>query len=145
MRSRILLAGCVAVVTAIAWFSSARPNAEPKSWDKLDEGIYRTKTAPHSYALVSGDKAILIDATAPPDTLAELGVKEVHAVYLTHHHRDTAACAAEYRKKGWRVRAPKESAEWLTPENVAKFWKDSIPLTNSRTAYFVLPVGVEGI
>jgi glyoxylase-like metal-dependent hydrolase (beta-lactamase superfamily II) len=64
---------------------------------------------------------------------------------LSHHHRDAAAFAAEYRKAGVPVRAPKESADWLTREGVAKFWNESVPLRNSRTAYFVLPKGVEGV
>jgi glyoxylase-like metal-dependent hydrolase (beta-lactamase superfamily II) len=145
MRSRILSACCVAVVTAVAWFSLAEPRAtDLKSWEVIGDGVYRTKAAPHTYALVSDEKVLLIDAAASPDAVAELGAKTVE-VLLTHHHRDTTAFVAEYRKKDWPVRAPKESSDWITPENVAKFWKDSIPLRNSRTAYFVLPVGVEGV
>jgi len=43
------------------------------------------------------------------------------------------------------VQASKASAEWLTPAGVAKYWKESIPLRGSRTAYLVLPVGLEGV
>jgi glyoxylase-like metal-dependent hydrolase (beta-lactamase superfamily II) len=146
MRSRVSLA-CLSVVAvaSVAWFSAADPKeAAPKSWEQIEKGIYRTKAAPHSFALVAGEKALLIDATAPPEVVAELGVKDVEVV-LTHHHRDTAEFASAYRKKGWPVRAPKASADWLTPEGVAKFWADSIPLRNSRTAYFVLPVGIDGV
>jgi glyoxylase-like metal-dependent hydrolase (beta-lactamase superfamily II) len=147
MRSRVLLAVvCISVVAVAAWFSAADPKADAlKIWVKVDEGIYRTKEMPHCYALVSGEKALLIDASVPPETIAELGVKTVEAVLLTHHHRDAVEFASEYRKKGVAVRAPKESAEWIKPENVAKFWKESIPLRNSRTAYFVLPFGIEGV
>ncbi len=80
---------------------------------------------------MSGDRAILIDASLAPESLAELGVTNIEAVLLTHHHRDTVAFASEYRAKKFSSRR-KESAEFLTPENVAKFWKDSIPLRNSR-------------
>ncbi|MFO0824180.1 MAG: hypothetical protein U0792_13885 [Gemmataceae bacterium] len=146
MRSRISLALLsVLAVAAAAWFSAAEQKKEaPKSWDEIEKGIFRTKAAPYSFALVAGEKALLIDASASPPAVGELGVKDVE-VLLTHHHRDTAAFALEYRKKGWTVRAPKASAEWLTPEGVAKFWADSIPLRNSRTAYFVLPVGIDGV
>jgi glyoxylase-like metal-dependent hydrolase (beta-lactamase superfamily II) len=43
------------------------------------------------------------------------------------------------------VRAPRKSAPWLTPDGVRKFWKESLPLRNSRTAYLVLPEGLSGI
>jgi glyoxylase-like metal-dependent hydrolase (beta-lactamase superfamily II) len=146
MRARIVLAAsCVITVAAIAWFTTAQPKADLKHWEKAGEGIYRTKDGPHGYAIVNGDLAILIDATISPEAVAELGVKTVEAVLLTHHHRDTAAFASEYRKAKVSVRAPKESADYLLPESVAKFWQDSVPLRNSRTAYFVLPEGVEGV
>jgi glyoxylase-like metal-dependent hydrolase (beta-lactamase superfamily II) len=146
MRARLTLAvSCVITVAAIAWFTTAQPKAELKHWEKVGDGIYRTKEGPYSYALVNGDRALLIDATVPPEAVAELGVKTVEAVLLTHHHRDTATYASAYREKKVPVRAPKESTDYLLPESVAKFWKDSVPLRNSRTAYFVLPEGIEGV
>ncbi len=146
MRARILLAAsCAITVGLIAWFTSAQPKAELKHWEKVGDGVYRSKAGPHSYAILSGDRVLLIDATVPPDAVAELGARTIDAVLLTHHHRDTAAFASVYRAKKVPVRSPKESADWLLPENVAKFWKEAIPLRNSRTAYFVLPEGVEGI
>jgi glyoxylase-like metal-dependent hydrolase (beta-lactamase superfamily II) len=144
-RLALALLSAAAVATA-AWFAAGDTKpAGPPSWEQLEPGVFRTKASPHSYALVLGDKALLIDAAASPEAVAELGAKSVEVVLLTHHHRDTAAFASDYRKKGVAVRAPKASADWLTPEGVAKFWKDSIPLRNSRTAYFVLPVGVDGV
>src|SRR5262249_29176699 len=46
---------------------------------------------------------------------------------------------------GVKVRAPKASAEWLTPEGVRKYWQESLPLRSSRTAYLVVPEGFPGI
>jgi glyoxylase-like metal-dependent hydrolase (beta-lactamase superfamily II) len=132
-------------VAVIAWFTAADPKADLKHWTKVGEGVYRTTEGPYSYAIVNGDRAIVIDASIAPDALTELGVKNVEAVLLTHHHRDTAAFTRDYRAKKISVRAAKESADYIVPEKVAKFWKDSVPLTNSRTAYFVLPEGVEGV
>ncbi len=43
------------------------------------------------------------------------------------------------------MRAPKAAAEWLTPEGVRKYWKESLPLRNSRTAYLVLAEGLNGV
>jgi glyoxylase-like metal-dependent hydrolase (beta-lactamase superfamily II) len=64
---------------------------------------------------------------------------------LTHHHRDTCAAAGKLLRDGVPVRAPKESAEWLIPDKVAKYWQESIPLRQSRTAYLVVPEGLKGI
>ncbi len=146
MRARTLLAVCcVGSVAALAWFTTAQPKGELKHWDKLGDDVYRSKEGPYSYALLSGDRVLLIDASVPPEAVKELGTKSVEAVLLTHHHRDTARYASEYRKAKVAVRAPKESADYLLPESVTKFWKDSVPLRNSRTAYFVLPEGIEGV
>ena len=147
MTPRTLLAiACTAAVAGFAWIVSAGSrNAALTAWDKVTDGIYVSKARPHSYAVLDRDRAIVIDATVPPEALNELGVKSIEAVMLTHHHRDAVPFAAEYRKKEIAVRAPKESSEWLAPEAVAKFWKKSLPLRTSRTAYFVVPVGIAGI
>src|SRR5205823_2162071 len=110
MNRRVVLGlGCLAVVAAVGWLSVARPDA-PKltRWEEVGGGVYRTKTAPHGYAIVSAKRAVLIDATVPPDAVRELGVETVEAVVLTHHHRDAAAFAADYRKAAVPVRAAKE-------------------------------------
>jgi glyoxylase-like metal-dependent hydrolase (beta-lactamase superfamily II) len=147
MYQRTLLAlACVSAIAALAWFNSADPKTNAlKNWDKIAADVYRTKTAPHTYAIIDKEKVLLVDATVAPDVIDELGAKSFEAVLLTHHHRDAVAFAAEYRRKGISVRASKESEEWLVPEKVTQFWKDSLPLRNSRTAYFVVPEGVEGI
>src|SRR5205823_13032151 len=119
---------CVVTVAAVAWFTTAQPKADLKRWEKVGDGVYRSKDGPYSYALLNGDAALLIDATVPPDAVAELGAKSVEAVLLTHHHRDTARFAGEYRAKKVPVRAAKESGDYLTPESVSKFWKESVPL-----------------
>src|SRR5262249_24078058 len=84
-------------------------------------------------------------AAASPDGLKAHGIKTIAKVLLTHHHRDSAAYAARYRADKVPVLAPKASAEWLTAEGVAKYWKESLPLRNSRTAYLVVPEGSDGI
>jgi glyoxylase-like metal-dependent hydrolase (beta-lactamase superfamily II) len=64
---------------------------------------------------------------------------------LTHYHRDTAAFAGRFLAESVPVRAPRASAEWLTPEGVRTYWRTSLPLRNSRTAYLVLPEGLTGV
>jgi glyoxylase-like metal-dependent hydrolase (beta-lactamase superfamily II) len=108
---------------------------------ELTPGLWRSLGSPAAVALVDGEKAILIDAPAGVAAKLPPGVKAVTGVLLTHHHRDTVADAAAFGPKV-PVRAPKSAAEWLTPEAVRKFWVESIPLRSSRTAYFVVPVGL---
>ncbi|MBN9522402.1 MBL fold metallo-hydrolase [bacterium] len=146
MRPRLVLStACLAVVAALAWLTHARPQPAAGGWEEVVPGVFRTTAAPHGYAVVDGKRAVLIDATTPPDALKALHVESIDAVLLTHHHRDTAAFAAAYRKAGVAVRTSKEAGEWLTPEGVAKAWKDAVPLRNSRTGYFVLPEAVPGV
>jgi glyoxylase-like metal-dependent hydrolase (beta-lactamase superfamily II) len=147
MRARILLGTlCIGLIATIAWLTHAEMRGGPlKTWEKITEGIFRTQASPYGYAVVSGKNAVLIDATVPPEAVKELGVESITAVLLTHHHRDSAAFAAVYQKAGVPVRAAREAADWLTPEGVAKYWQESIPLRNSRTAYFVLAEGVPGV
>lgn len=144
MRRTIPAVVALAAVAGAVWWGRGDPAADLRHWEELRPGVFRTKAAPFGYALVSGGKALLVDATVAPDAVKELRA-EPAAVLLTHHDRDTAAFAAEYAKAGVPVRAAKGAAPWLTPEGVAKYWKESIPLRDSRTAYFVLPEGIPGV
>jgi glyoxylase-like metal-dependent hydrolase (beta-lactamase superfamily II) len=100
---------------------------------------------PAGYALVAGERALLIDAPINADGLKKHGVRTIDAVLLTHHHRDTAAFAANFLAQGVPVRAPRDSAKWLTPKDVRAYWRTSLPLRDSRTAYVVLPEGLDGV
>jgi glyoxylase-like metal-dependent hydrolase (beta-lactamase superfamily II) len=148
MNRRVALAlFCGAVMVAAAWVGTrgGATGAEDGGWEEIAPGVLRTKTTPYGYALVSEGHALLIDAPIPADGLKARGVKEIDAVLLTHHHRDSVAAVESYLKAKVPVRASKLSAEWLTKENVAKFWKEMLPLKGSRSAYYVVPVGFEGI
>jgi glyoxylase-like metal-dependent hydrolase (beta-lactamase superfamily II) len=137
---------CLFVLTAAAWLAREAPaDKASDAWKEVVPGVLRSPGLPACYALLAGEKALLIDATHGPDGLRAQGVKTIDAVLLTHHHRDTAAFAGRYLDDGVPVRAPKASAEWLTPDGVQKYWKESIPLRGSRTAYLVLPEGLKGV
>lgn len=146
MLARILVLGCVAALAAAAWFASTKDAPHP-GWTAVHRdgklAVYRCDAFPAAYLIVADGKAVLIDAPAGPMQLEPPAKPSV--VLLTHHHRDTTAGAAEFVAAKVPVRAPKESAEWLAPDAVAKFWKESIPLKGSRTAYFTVPDGVDGI
>jgi glyoxylase-like metal-dependent hydrolase (beta-lactamase superfamily II) len=147
MKSRgvALLLSLVAVGGA-AWFgtgSGGRP--APDAWTEVAPGVLRSPGLPAGYALRDGDAALLIDAPRGAQGLKAHGVKKVELALLTHHHRDGCAAAAEFLAAGVAVRAPRASAEWLLPGPVRKYWQESLPLRGSRTAYLVVPVGLEGV
>ncbi len=145
--ARLLLAAASALaIGLVAWFSNAEP-AKPaaSTWVEVAPGVLRTADAPFGYALVHEGRALLVDCPVPGDGLKAHGVTTIDSVLLTHHHRDSIAAIRWYLDQKIPVRAAKASAEWLTPEGVKKHWQDAIPLRSSRTAYFVMPVGFEGI
>src|SRR5205814_499462 len=93
---------------------------------------------------VAGDKALLIDAPPGTGDLTKQGVRQIEGVLLTHYHRSVTA-GLHGLPKAVKIQAPKKAEEWLAPKAVEKYWRDSIPLRGSRTAYLVLPVGFDGI
>ena len=138
---------CLVVLGGVVWLAR-RGDAEARTstaWTEVMPGVYRSPGLPAGYALVSGDRALLIDAPCPPAGLKARGVKHIRAVLLTHHHRDGLAAVEGYLKDRVPVRAPVASAPWLKPDAVAKFWREALPLRGSRTAYLVLAEGLAGI
>jgi glyoxylase-like metal-dependent hydrolase (beta-lactamase superfamily II) len=136
---------CVLALAAVAWVAGREASPPAGGWTEVAPGVLRSPGLPAGYALVDGDRALLIDAPCAPEGLAARGVKHIDAVLLTHHHRDSAAFAGRYRADGVPVRAAGAGAEWLTPAGVRKYWQESLPLRNSRTAYLVLAEAPEGI
>ena len=147
MNRRGLLAICCGLILGFAaWFGSRGDADEAKSdWEPVAPGVLRTKAMPYGYALIDEGHALLIDAPIAGDRLKAHGIKTIDAVLLTHHHRDSVAAVEWYLNARVPVRAAKIAAEVLTPQGVAKYWKESIPLRGSRTSYFVVPVGFAGI
>src|SRR5260221_6341879 len=146
-RRPLILILCVSMLALAVWVGGGLRGEKPATgWTEVAPGIWRTAAMPHGHALVADGHALLIDCPQDPaGLLKDAKVKQIDAVLLTHHHRDTCALAAKFVKDKVPVRAPKASAEWLSPAGVAKFWAESIPLRNSRTSYFVVPEGIDGI
>jgi glyoxylase-like metal-dependent hydrolase (beta-lactamase superfamily II) len=138
---------CLVVAAGAAWLSGAGSGARPpaEDWAEVAPGVLRTATFPAGYALLDGDTAVLIDAPENGAGLQARGIKKIDQVLLTHHHRDSLAAAGGFLAEGVPVRAPKAAAEWLVPENVRRYWLESLPLRNSRASYFVHPTGLAGI
>jgi glyoxylase-like metal-dependent hydrolase (beta-lactamase superfamily II) len=148
MFSRCVAVSSVAFLILVAWLvgpGEARREREAGGWTEVAPGVLRSPGLPAGYALVAGEHALLIDAPGPVDSLGKAGMKTIDTVLLTHHHRDTAAWAGNHLAAGVPVRAAKAAAPWLTPAGVERYWKESLPLRNSRTAYLVLPEGLPGI
>ena len=146
MRSRIFLpALCLAFLGLAAWVGSSQPAKPESPWKTVFDAdglkVLRSPSSPASYLLQASGESLLIDAPMPMESLP---IKPGQ-VLLTHHHRDTVAAATTYLTLKIPVRASLESAEWLKPDLVAKYWEKSIPLRDSRTSYFVVPVGIDGI
>src|SRR5687768_8297349 len=99
--SKRWLAGlvCLGVVAAAAWFGG-RGHGEKAgaaaSWVEVFPGVRRTPDLPAGYALIEGERAFLIDAPRDAAGLKSLGVKQVDAVLLTHHHRDSCAAVGAF-------------------------------------------------
>jgi glyoxylase-like metal-dependent hydrolase (beta-lactamase superfamily II) len=147
MKGRQLLVWVsLAAVLAAAWIGAGRPGQQAGDgrWTEVAPGILRTSAMPAGYALLEGNAALLIDA--PEGTLPlPQRVTKIDGVVLTHYHREVCASVGNLLKKGFKVRAPQGADEWLTTEGVDKYWRTSLPLRNSRTAYLVVPEGFGGI
>jgi glyoxylase-like metal-dependent hydrolase (beta-lactamase superfamily II) len=134
------------VFVLVAWLGSAAQDAaKPTAWSEVTRGVLRSPTMPAGYALIDGANALLIDAPHAAEGLKVAGVKSIEGVLLTHHHWDSCAQASKFLAERVPVKAPHKSTEWLTPENVRKHWRETIPLRNSRASYLVVPVGLDGI
>lgn len=147
MHRTLGLVLCGVAIVAVSWVAGRRGYAErtEPAWTEVAPGVYRSPGTPASHALVKGDRALLIDAAAPPDGLLARGVRQLDGVLLTHHHRDSLAALDVYLGRKVPVRAPKASLPWLSVDGVISYWKEAIPLRSSRTAYLVLPQGVSGV
>jgi glyoxylase-like metal-dependent hydrolase (beta-lactamase superfamily II) len=138
---------CLSVLIGAALLGSAGHDADKakSAWVQVAPGVLRTVSQPAGYALIDGDAALLLDAPIGPVSLKARGIKKIDAVLLTHHHRDSCAAVGSFLSAGVKVRAAKESAKWLSPEGVRTYWKESLPLRSSNTAYLVVPEGFSGI
>lgn len=154
-RIRIVLFVLLLVAGAIAFTSlegrlRSRAKEVAENWSLIhnEDGlsIYRTRNVgAQSYLLVVDKKGILIDASIGPGLIDDKLPVQVETVLLTHAHRDSVAKVDAWLSAKVPVRASKASEKFLSRENVARFWKESIPLRSSDTGYFVVPEGFDGI
>ena len=146
-RRLAILCSSAATLAIAVWLGGALRGQRPEAaWKEVSPGVWRTVEMPFGFAVVADGHALLIDCPQPVDGLKQAAkVDTVDMVLLTHHHLDTCARVGDYLAAKVPVRAAKASADFLSPAAVNKFWQESIPLRNSRTAYFMVPVGFDGI
>jgi glyoxylase-like metal-dependent hydrolase (beta-lactamase superfamily II) len=144
LRRVVCFGACVAVVALAGWIGRAGQDRGKATWTKVAPGVLRSPGPVAGYALVSGDKALLIDAPSTGEDLTGHGVRRIEGVLLTHYHRAVCAGLTDLPRVV-KIRAPKGAEEWLRPDKVKAYWRDSLPLRGSRTAYLVVPEGIEGI
>jgi len=145
MRRRLLcIALCVSVLVVAGWLGRGGQEKTKSGWTEIAPGVLRSPGPVAGYALLAGDKALLIDAPAESGDLANHGVRRIDGVLLTHYHRSVCAGLFDL-PKDVKIQAPEKAEEWLSPKPIEKYWRESLPLRGSRTAYLVLPVGLEGI
>jgi glyoxylase-like metal-dependent hydrolase (beta-lactamase superfamily II) len=144
MRRRLLcIVLCISVLVLAGWLGRANQEKAKSGWTEIAPGVLRSPGPVAGYALLAGDKALLIDAPAESGDLAKHGVRGIDGVLLTHYHR--SVCAGLFGlSKNLKIQAPKKAEEWLSPKSIEKYWRESLPLRGSRTAYLVLPVGIDG-
>jgi|GEM_PF-1843198 len=150
MSQRALLGGlCILFLGLLGWFASDRtPKAPPvprTGWQVVHRTpaltVHRSDTIPAAYLLEADGCGLLLGC---PEGLAETPVP-VDRVLLHHAHRDAVGGVQKFLDAKVPVFAPPESLEYLERDKVTKFWKEAIPLRNSRTGYFVHPVGFVGV
>ncbi|MCS7014569.1 MAG: MBL fold metallo-hydrolase [Gemmatales bacterium] len=138
----------LSAICSAYWVSDFFGSNGLSGWQEVLPGIYRSQGEPAAYAIVEKNRAIVIDAPAGADLqslLKRLRITKIDMVLLTHHHRDSCWQAAELVRQGIRIRGPKAAAAWLTPAGVQRYWQEVLPLRSSRTAYLVLPQGIDGL
>ncbi len=140
----VLSTAFLCILAAVYAGFAHNAGTQPPAWTVVAPGVLRSPGGVAGYALVDGDRALLIDAPVATDGLAAHGNRTVETVLLTHYHRDVCA-ALPALLKSCSVKAPVGAADWLEPAAVRKYWQESIPLRGSRTAYLVVPQGFAGI
>ena len=148
---------CVGLVS-FSDFVAADDGRGALRWTEVVSGVWRTESMPRGYALVDGDRCLLIGAPerVTPETLPP-NVKQCELVLLTHHHRETSWNAAAFVRANVLVRAPKLAEAYLSPEGVAAYWEKSMPRVPvgrfpalqerywGDWTYLVHPVGIAGV
>ena len=139
--------------------SWSRADEPPQKLQQIAPGVLRTSGLPAAYVLFKDGNAVVVGCPnlVTLEDLKPYGIDTCKLVLLTHYHRDSSAGAESWIARGVAVRAPKQSAPWLTPQGVTQYWNASLPevlpgefppLFHRQWAvwaFWVHSVGIEGI
>ena len=91
-RNTLKLLACLTLVASAAWLAQTRSSDDksPAGWREAAPGILQTAGYPRGYALLDGEKALLVDAP-----LAALPGYLIEGVLLTCYHRGSCAAVGE--------------------------------------------------
>ena len=151
-------------VSALVWLGMeagpavAQTSLPLRLWVEVVPGVLRFTERPTAYAIVEGDRCLLIGAPrfVSPQTMPK-GTSQCELLLLTHHHRDASSSAAQFLRAGVRVRAPELSAAYLKLEGVAAYWDKSMPVATPGRwpplterfwgdwTYLVHPIGLDSV
>ena len=90
---------------------------------RVCDGVFKIRGTCSSYVIVDGDAALIIDPGDGDlwDELAQIGVKRLDWVLLTHAHRDQ--CSGLYRLDRTRTKIAVPELERHLVEDVEAFWR----------------------
>lgn len=104
--------------------------------ERIADNVYRHRDSANVYVLQNGTSAVLIDLGTGLvfDTLDELGIERVEAIYLTHRDRDQWSGFREAERRNIPIYAPAidPNRAGYTSESIRRYWSENFPVPNSR-------------
>jgi glyoxylase-like metal-dependent hydrolase (beta-lactamase superfamily II) len=107
-------------------------------WQQLSAHLYCYPDTCNVYALLDGDRALLIDGGSGDvlDHLAEIGAAGVDWVLYTHHHREQCQGHARFTAAGAKTAVPAAEASLFT--DPTSYW-DDLDANSVYSAVYVRP------
>ncbi len=135
MLSRFARLAAFSIAMSLApWLWAGPPRFEPVAKDGPVE-VFRWTDACNVYVLRDGDAAMMIDVGdgSVLDHLAEIGVKRLEWVLLTHHHREQ--CQGHPKLAAWKPQVAAPDKERALLERPADFRKIRPSLGDAFTVH----------
>lgn len=97
---------------------------------QIDDGLFRFADTCNVYIIRQGDRGILIDfgSGSVMEVLKKIGIKQIEAVLMTHHHRDQGQGLDKAVKDGIPIFVPHMEQELFT--DLEGFWQGRQILNN---------------
>src|SRR5205814_2345067 len=99
---------CIGLLVLAGWLGRANQDKKKGTWAEVAPGVLRLTGPIAGYALVGGEKALLIDAPHGAGDLTKHGIRQIDGVLLTHYHRSVTSGLYDL-PKAIKVQAPKKA------------------------------------